>query len=111
MNRRVFLTMAGGAGCAALNGQVPAGGSRPMIIELRQLFLRNTQDAMVQRTNDFLSKTVLPALQRVGVQPAGAFTNLIGESSPYVLLVSQYATLAAWEDASRKMAEDTEYQK
>ena len=89
---------------------VSAGGAdtKQSIIELTRLQLRNTQDAMTQRTNDFLSKVYLPAVQKVGAGPVGAFGSMIAESSPFTLIVTQYADAAAWEAASRKLAEDKE---
>lgn len=116
MDRRRFLTTSAAAcssfaacsGFAAL-GQAPA--FKPMIIELRRISMRNNQESMVQRTNDFFGKSYLPALQRAGVTPVGAFGTAIGQGSPSLLLLSQYSSLAAWEEASNKLAADSEFQK
>lgn len=109
MNRRAFLAAAGGS----LGLAVPArpADSKQMIIELLHLRMRNTPDNMVQRTNEFFGKSWLPAMQRAGVTPVGAFTSLIGEGSPFLLLVSQYPTLAAWETSREKLMVDSEYSK
>jgi hypothetical protein len=73
------------------------------IIELRVFKMRNTQDAMTQRTNDFIGKVYLPALTRAGGSPVGVFGNLIGPDSPYTLTVAQFSTLDAWEAAAGKL--------
>ncbi len=45
---------------------MPAGAAegKPRIIEMRRIQLRNTQDAMSRRTQDFLEKAYVPALKR-----------------------------------------------
>ena len=52
-----------------------AAETKPSILELCNIRMRNTQDSMAQRTNDFLSKSYIPALQRAGAKRVGAFTN------------------------------------
>jgi hypothetical protein len=91
----------------------PAGAAdaKSGIIELCYVRMRNTQDAMTQRTNDFLSKSYLPGLQKAGAKSVGAFTTLIGAGNPSTILLSDYPDAATWEAASRKMREDKEVQK
>jgi hypothetical protein len=85
--------------------------TKQSIIELVYLRMRNTQDAMTQRTNDFLSKALLPALQKAGGGPIGAFGSVIGEGSPFTLVVIQFPDAAAWESADRKLGEDEDLAK
>lgn len=85
-----------------------AAESRPKIIELRRYQLRNTPDAMVKRTTDFLENAWIPALKRAGVTVTGAFTSLIGEGSPFLLLLSEYADLSAWDAAQSKALNDSD---
>jgi hypothetical protein len=110
MNRRDFLAAATG-GCLAMSVPAEAADTKNAIIELRRFQLRNTQDNMRQRTNDFLANAFLPALKRAGAGPVGAFTNIIGQDNPYILLVTQFANAAAWEGLSRKLMADDTYQK
>jgi hypothetical protein len=110
MNRREFLTAATG-GTLAMSFPAGAADGRPSIIELSYVRMRNTQDAMTQRTNDFLAKTYLPALRRAGAKQVGAFTNLVGEGNPATVLLSEYADAAAWEAATRKVREDKDAMK
>jgi hypothetical protein len=86
-----------------------AAGAKRSIIEMRVFKMRNTKDAMTQRTNDFIGKVYIPALQRAGVGPVGAFTNLIGADSPYALTIAQFPTLAAWEAAMGNVDGDAQF--
>jgi hypothetical protein len=85
--------------------------AKQSLIELTYLRMRNTQDGMTQRTNDFLSKAYLPALQKAGVGPIGAFGSMIGEGSPFTLLVTQFPDAATWEGAGRRLREDKDLAK
>ena len=85
--------------------------SKNAVIELRRYRLRNTTDAMVQRTNDYIGKALIPALQRGGFGPVGAFMSLIAPDGPFVLLVTQFANIAAWEGHQQKLAGDAELTK
>ncbi len=85
--------------------------SKSAIIELRKFHLRNTTDAMVQRTTDFIGKSMVPALQRAGFGPIGAFGAVVGQESPFLLLATQFANLAAWDSRREKLAGDAELNK
>ena len=85
-----------------------AADTKPSILELCTIRMRNTQDSMAQRTNDFLSKSYIPALQRAGANRVGAFTNVIGEGNPSTIVLSEYPDAATWEGSSRKLREDKE---
>ena len=76
-----------------------AADPKPSIIELSFIRMRNTQDSMVQRTNDFLAKSYVPALQRAGAKQVGAFTYVIGEGNPSTCWLTEYADAASWENA------------
>jgi hypothetical protein len=110
MDRRQFLVAAAGG---YLGMAVPAGAaeSKRSIIEMRRFKLRNNQEAMTQRTNDYIAKTYVPALNRAGVSPVGVFGSLIGPDSPFVLTVAQFPTVAAWEESAAKLASDAEFTK
>jgi hypothetical protein len=110
MNRRNFLAAAAG-GAFAMNFSASAADAKQALIELTFLRMRNTQDSMVQRTNDFLGKSLVPALKRAGAKSVGVFAPLIGPGSPSSIILSDYADAAAWEGASQKLRNDKEYQK
>lgn len=91
----------------------PAGAAdaKSGIIELTYVRMRNTQDAMAQRTNDYLAKSYLPAVQRAGAKHVGAFSPIIGLGSPSTILLADYPDASTWEAAGRKLSEDKEAQK
>lgn len=88
----------------------PAGAadSKPRVIELRRFQLRNTPDAMTRRTTEFLEKAWSPALKRSGASVVGAFSSLISEGSPYVLLLSEFPDIGTWESAQAKAMSDSD---
>jgi hypothetical protein len=92
---------------------MPAGAAegKPRIIELRRIQLRNTPDAMARRTQDFLEKAYVPSLKRSGATVVGAFNSVIGMESPYILLVSEFQDLAAWDSATTKIQSDADTSK
>ncbi len=85
--------------------------AKQSILELRYLRLRTNHDNQLQRTSDFLSKEAMPALERAGGSPLGFFASVIAPDSPFVLSVSQFASLAALETAREKQAQDAQYRK
>ena len=94
-----------------MSPQANAAETKNKIIELRLIKMRNTTDNMPQRTGDYLSKAYVPALQRASGGPVGAFGSVIAADSPFVLLVSQYANLAAYEESDRKLRADADLRK
>ena len=120
MTRREFVNSTFGAGGALLaSGAAPAarqaGASRTAPVrateyyELRRYHLRRGPQTRI--VDDYWRQAAIPALQRAGVGPIGAFNVMIGADSPslYVLLVHpSLDTLAALPD---RLAADAEYQK
>ncbi len=88
-----------------------AAESKKAIIELRQFQLRNTVDGMGSRTIEHLGKSYLPALRRAGSGPVGMFSSVISPDSPYVLVVSSFPNLAAWDEAHEKLNQDKQFEK
>ena len=106
MNRRDFLAVSGGT--LATLAPAQTADTKPRIIELRRFQLRNNPDSMVRRTGEFLEKAYIPALKRAGAIATGAFSSLIGEGSPFILLLSEYPDAATWEAAAGKANNDAE---
>jgi hypothetical protein len=114
MDRRSFLAAASGSAIfgGSLATSLPGyAATKPQIIELRRFQLRNTQDNMVQRTNEYLGQVYVPALKKLASGPVGAFGSFIGEGSPFTLLVSQFADIRAWEESSQKITADRDVAK
>jgi hypothetical protein len=79
------------------------------IIELRQYKMRS--GTQIQRTANFLQQSFVPAAARAGIAPLGFFNALVAPDGPFVLCLSAYPSLAAYESAHEKLAADREYQK
>lgn len=109
MNRRDFV--AGSAAGAALSSSAMAQSAKPAILELRYFYLRNGADNQGQRLGDYLAQKVLPALSRNGVAPVGLFRSSVGPNTPYMLLLTAHASMAALEQNWAKMKADAEFQK
>ena len=109
MTRRKLVTTAGGVALASASAS--AAESKPMILQLTKLRLRNSPDNQRGRCSEFLGKTFLPAAQRAGIGPVGFFSSLVAPDTPYLLVVAGYASLAALETASAKLMADSEFTK
>src|SRR5690242_8534440 len=109
MNRRKFINSAAVAGMATGVSAANAAPSKSEVYELRYFRMRNGNQ--MQRTSDFLSKTLQPALQRAGAGPVGFFNALIGEQSPFALAIVTYPSLTEWGQAIDKLESDKEFQK
>ncbi len=67
------------------------------------------RDLDVARMRDFLGNSVVPAMNRAGVQPVGLFQPSIGPDSPSILVVAPYSSMAAIQQAAAKMAGDAKF--
>ena len=59
--------------------------------------------------DSYLEKAAIPALNRMGVKPIGAFTEIESKSEPAVYLLLPYATLEAFAGVSAGLRADAEY--
>jgi hypothetical protein len=105
MNRRSFVSASASAGLAA--SAAPAAG-KPSLFEISYIRLRN--GSQVQKTNDFVGKALMPALQRAGAGPMGFFGAVIAEQSPFVMSLISFPSFDAVLETRAKMAEDKAYQ-
>lgn len=118
MNRRDFFNASLAAGGGALyssavgaEGQAagqPGAGAREYY-ELRRYWLRG--GPMAGRMHEYLEHVSLPALNRAGVKPVGAFTPQFGPESPSVFLLLTYPSLADFAALESRLAADAVYQK
>lgn len=100
---------------AALAASTAAGASaaadttKPQYFQLQYFHLRN--GTQTQRTNDFFQHIYAPALAKLGLPPFGFFQPVIGESSPYWLVLLSLPTLEAIETIPARLAQDPDYAK
>jgi hypothetical protein len=106
MKRRDFTTVAGAMLAAPLAAQ---NTTQPAILEIRRITMRTTQENQMQRTSDYLAKGAMPALQRAGAGPLGFFGSVIAEESPFIVTLTQFPSVAAWEAMRAKQSADPEY--
>jgi hypothetical protein len=103
MQRRDFLTG------SLLAAAAPAASKRaPSWYELRRYQLRTGQTKLA---NDYLAEALLPALQRQGVGPVGAFETTVGPEMPALHLLVPYDSPAALAAVPARLAADAVYQK
>jgi len=108
MKRRTFFAGAAGAGLAVPAAQ---GAPRKAVMELTYVRMRNSSDNQYRRTSQFISTSLAPATKRAGSGPIGLFSNLIGEQSPTILMLTAYASLVDLELVSGKLAADERFAK
>lgn len=108
MTRRAFVPAA--AGGVVLGAQSGAPPSRATI-EISYYKLRNSPDNQRQRLTQFLEQTYVPALKKAGIGPVGVFSNSIGPDGPFLMLVVQHSSMAAFEQGRDKLAGDPEFAK
>lgn len=97
-------------GTAALAAQTTSPASRATI-EITYYRLRNTLDNQRQRLSQFLEKSYLPQLRRAGAGPVGVFGNSIAPDGPFLMLVTQHPSLAAFGEVRDKLMSNEEYVK
>jgi hypothetical protein len=110
MQRRSFLASSGLASSAlAASAAAQTGAATPAILEFRYFRSRNTTDNQRARLSEWLSRTVAPAMARVGAGPLGLFNASIGADTPFVLAVLSHASMAAFEQTHGKLMADEQF--
>lgn len=110
MNRRKAIgTLAASPLLAAAGAPLfaaTAAQGKPQYYELKKFELRN--GTQPERTNNFLSRHLMPAAKRAGLGPIGVFTtlNFGAEGSPFILLVLTYSSFADAEQTWNKLLSD-----
>jgi hypothetical protein len=113
MKRREFITSSGLAGAAMLSKTVGldarADSDARGFYEWRVYELpTGNRKAPV---NDYLAKAAIPAWNRLGISPVGAFTVVSGASTLLLYVLIPHVDLASFESAPGRLAADREYQK
>jgi NIPSNAP protein len=117
MDRRDFVggSVAGALGSALARPQAEAaaaegpGSPRPQLLELRRYQFRF--GPMETRFADYAKGALLPALNRAGVKPVGAFTVAFGAESPAAYLLLPHASAESVPVLAGRIRADAEYQR
>jgi len=117
MKRRDFIktsvaasTIAGfgPAGLAAAAAE-RAGGMNREYYELRVYRLKS--GANHDLLDAYVEKAAIPALNRLGVKPVGAFTEIDPKDGPALYVLRTYPSLEVFAAATARLSADPEYQK
>jgi hypothetical protein len=121
LQRRQFLTASLAAGAAALAGRADAAqasaaptvaseasaGKPRQYYELRKYLL--AQGAQTQLTDKYVASALIPALNRMGIAPVGAFNLSIGPETPVLYLLLPCAHLDTLVNAELRLRADQEF--
>jgi hypothetical protein len=112
LQRRHFLTSSLAAAAVALTpndspAQAPASKAREYY-ELRKYNLQGTQTKLLQ---SYLSDALIPALNRMGFSPIGAFNLYLGPETPATYLLIPSSTLESLVTAELQLVKDEEFMK
>lgn len=115
MKRRDFVktsvvaTSAIGLGQAQVMAADKAAGTTQEYYELRTYTLK--PGAEPKSLHDFLRDAAIPAWNRLGSQPIGAFTPRDAAETPLLYVLIPHASLEAFATAANRLADDAEFQK
>lgn len=114
MERRTFLTSVLGSSVLASvaaskggGGQATSSQPSPEFYVWRQYIVRN--GAQPRRLADFVQHAAIPALNRLGHKPIGAFEVLAGLPSPALFLLTPCSSLETLAALDAKLDTDEEY--
>ena len=112
MERREFLSSGLAASALALTGEgqtaaPAAGGMGRQYYALRKYFLR--QGPQVALADKYVATALIPALNRMGIAPVGAFNLSIGPDTPVLYLLAPSENLETLVNASLRLRADQEF--
>jgi hypothetical protein len=109
MHRRDFLAASALAGVAPHRAALEALGQAPprQYFELRRYHL--LPGARQRAFGAFVGDVAIPAMNRAGVGPVGAFTVTYGENAPSLLLLLTHRALDTVVTLRERLAGDAEY--
>ena len=117
MKRREFLTTTiaastlAGLGTASLTASAAerAGAGNREYYELRVYRLKAGADHAL--LDAYVEKAAIPALNRLGVNPVGVFTEIDPKNGPALYVLRTYPSLEVFATATARLSADPEYQK
>jgi hypothetical protein len=112
MERRTFLTSVLGSAVMMsaadrASAQGPTRQAAPEFYVWRQYVLRN--GTQLRRLAEYLQNAAIPALNRLGHSPVGAFEVVIGVASPTVFLLTPCPTLESVASLDARLEADADY--
>jgi hypothetical protein len=115
MRRREFLASGLAASAMALAGRAGeaqaapavAGGNARQYYELRKYFLQ--QGPQVALTEKYVADALIPALNRMGIAPVGAFNLSIGPETPVLYVLLPCSSLETLVNEELRLRADQEF--
>jgi hypothetical protein len=112
MNRRQFLAASAAAGAvplahAAAAEPLPQGNRQ--YLELRRYHL--LPGSRKQLVDDYLQHAAIPAFNRLGINPVGAFNVVYGPSEPTLYVLLPHPSLESVVTLRQRLADDPEHQR
>ena len=98
----------GPAGLAVMAAD-PSSSANREYYELRVYRLKSGSDHPL--LDGYLERAAIPALNRLGSQPIGAFTEIEPKDGPAVFMLIPYPSLESFAGAAMRLKADPEYQK
>jgi hypothetical protein len=100
------MSASAGAGAGLLAAEPT---SRQQYYEIQRFQMKS--GPQVQRTNDFFEKFYVPAIKKLGLPPVGFFNPVIGEQSPYLLMILTHPDMASVETLNDRLNASADYRK
>jgi len=110
LERRRFLTSSLAASAIAFTGKSEAqesAGKQREYYELRKYFMQSGQQTKL--TESYVSDALIPALNRMGISPVGAFNLTIGPETPTLYVLIPSASLETLVTADLHLAHDKQF--
>jgi NIPSNAP len=110
VERRRFLASSLGASALAIAGKSRAqvsGGKPREYYELRKYFMQSGPQTKL--TESYVSGALIPALNRMGISPVGAFNLTIGPETPTLYVLIPSTSVEALVTADLKLAQDKQF--
>ena len=108
MKRRHFLTTTGIAALAPLPAAVRAGRpDQQQVLELRRYTMPIGTNK--DRLHAFMRDVAVPAFNRIGVRPVGAFTVVYGQTDPTLYVLLPYSSLTDFAESRLRLFQEEAY--
>lgn len=112
MKRRQFLTSSLAASAFALAGnaaesQIASNGTPREFYELREYHMRT--GTQTKLTDAYVSEALIPALNRLGISPVGAFNLTLGPETPTLYVLLPTTKLETLVTAQLRLAQDATF--
>ena len=108
MHRRKFIGASIAASALTFKAS-PASGPAREYYELRRYQLQSGPQQKL--TNDYVAHALIPGLNRLGMQPVGAFNLDLGVETPVLYVLIPSTSLEALAQSEFRLMDDSEYMK